>query len=135
MLRFGRPHGSSSAHSVLRINYPDMPASANLIWCRPEMCLNQCNWIKEWAFRNPGRNSRFPIIVFICTQIIDFSHLTQKFFYRTFVTSASFIICLLCTVLTLNMLSPEYSGIWRNVHSTTCDVTNLHVSRFLGYAT
>ena len=33
------------------------------------------------------------------------------------------------------MLSPDYSGIWRNVHSTTCDVTNLHVSRFLGYAT
>ena len=38
-------------------------------------------------------------------------------------------------ILTLNMLSPVYSGIWRNVHSTTCDVTNLHVSRFLGYAT
>ena len=37
--------------------------------------------------------------------------------------------------LTLNMLSPDYSGIWRNVRSTTCDVTNLHVSRFLGYAT
>ena len=37
--------------------------------------------------------------------------------------------------LTLNMLSPDYSGIWRNVHSTTCDVTSLHVSRFLEYAT
>ena len=42
-----------------------------------------------------------------------------------------------CAHLTLNMhmLSPDYSGIWRKVHSTTCDVTNLHVSRFLGYAT
>ncbi len=33
------------------------------------------------------------------------------------------------------MLSPDYSGIWRNGHSTTYDVTNFHVSRFLWCAT
>ncbi len=32
------------------------------------------------------------------------------------------------------MLSADYSGIWRNGHSATYDVTNLHVSRFLWFA-
>ncbi len=31
------------------------------------------------------------------------------------------------------MLSADYSGIWRNGHSATYDVTNLHVSRFLWF--
>ncbi len=33
------------------------------------------------------------------------------------------------------MISPDYSGIWRNGHSTTYDVINLHVSRCLWRAT
>ncbi len=37
-------------------------------------------------------------------------------------------------LLTLNMLSADYSGIWRNGHSATYDVTNLHVRRFLWFA-
>ena len=50
--------------------------------------------------------------------------------------NSSFILFLeFYNILTFNMLSPDYSGIWRNVHSTTCDVTNFHVGRFLGYAT
>ncbi len=61
----------------------------------------------------------------ICAQNSVFVNLTVVFLFSIPIFD----------LLTLNMLSPDYSWIWRKGHSSTYDVTNLHVSRFLWRAT
>ena len=95
------------------------------ILCFSHICTSEPSYLYRplWGVPHPIHAS---IFFHICTSGI---YMFPILFY-----SRKFNVKKACN-LTLNMLSPDYSGIWRNVHSTTCDVTNLHVSRFLGYAT